>query len=322
MALSHAQFLSKLINGVFTSDERAKVLRWHTRFAERSIVNQKQHLLPMYRTTKCSVCAFVNRCGVFQPGLGNKVRELDSAMHAAGVHLPVNWTVICILGGILMDVYTSSLDAEIDAWYLQPGDIIHHYMISSQCLYDRDTPMVALRDACSFLAKHSPMDNEEDNDMMEGEEGSHESEEKAAEDSKGQKDMAGSLVNHLISMMTPSDVSSGKCEDMAYLPLSDKAQAAVMHIPSSIMLKKAIPDQVLVEGNRGSIGNGPLTQADRYDNLYDIYTDIAMYDEGEKDRRECTETEEGHTEREPDKAITLMLETYQWMRALVNTASL
>jgi hypothetical protein len=325
----HAQVLSILINGVFTSDERVEVLKWRTHFADTCIANQAQHLLLKYRTTQCSVCAFINRCGVIQPGLGHKVRELDSALHAVGVHLPVTWTIICILGAILLDVYTSSVDAEIDTWYLQPGDLIHHYMISSKCSYDRDGPMVALRDACSFLAEHAPTDNEEgDNHYSpeEVEDSCEPDEIVMKEGTKGPEtqNLARTVVNRLLAMMTASDASAGRCEDMAYIPIADKAQAAVMHIPNSVMLKEAlVPEQGDPNINQGLAVFCPPTQTDKHDNLYAIYTDLTMYDAGVNDREgEYMEIEEEHIDKGADKAITLMMETYQWMRALANTVVL
>jgi hypothetical protein len=325
--MDHAQILSKLINGVLNREERAQVLRWCTQFADTYITNQAQHLLHKFRTAKCSVCAFINRCGVIQPGLGNKVQTLDSTLHAAGVHLPVNWTVVCILGGILMDIYTYSVDMDFDIWYLQPGDIVHHYMLSSKCLYDRIGPMMALREVCSLLAENEPIDTEEeDSDPMEAADdpcdpgditfGVQVEDRKSPDAQKA----AQSAVSRLLSMVKGSDASPGTCENMTYIPVGDKARAFAMHIPSSVMLRDTICDQAPSQSRASAEPRRRLSE--ERDDLYDIYRDLAMYDERDSDSGEGTRPEEGPIDREPEKVRTLKLETYLWMRGLANTALL
>ena len=327
MNVDYLQVLSSLFNGVLTREDQSSVLRWATCFAQTSISKQTQHMLCRYRTEKCSVCAFVNRCEVIQPRLGKKVRALDSALHTVGVFLPVNWTAICILGGMLMDAYTSSVDLQLDAWFIQPGDIVHHYMISSDCLYDRDGPMVALRDACSCLTDYMLIDDEEDTeaeDPMDQEDDCSEmdgcTEEESREGKKNRTQLqkqAEGLIGGIISMITRSDVTQGKCDDMTYILPADKALTDVMRIPHSVMLGDIISDHVLDPDDANINEQLPEDQ----DHLYDIYKHLTPYRGGENHReRDCMEI----AGVEPinstaEKSRTLMLGTYEWMKALADT---
>jgi len=318
----HAQILCKLINGVLTREERAEVLKWCVRFADTSTTNQTQHFSHENRTTKCSVCAFICRSCVIEEGLGKRVKELDISLHTVGVYLPVNWTIICILGGILMDTYISSVDAEFDTWFLQPGDIIHHYMISSGCIYNDIGPMVALRDTCSFLTQHTTLNNKEHD--FESEEDFPDSKTIVTavntKHRKGQRKqkLGHSVISMLLSMIPSSDVSAGKCKDMAYLPISNKAHAAVMGIPNYVMLHEDICDQLQKQGgtNRNQELGRTVNPAENFDNLYDIYTQLPYCNERDDACLVISERQDGVG---TIKASRLMLETHQWMKAVVDT---
>ena len=229
-----------------------------------------------------------------------------------------------------MDTYTSCVDTEFDSWFLQPGDIIHHYMISTECVYNSIRPMVALRDTCSFLTEQTCMDSEngeEDDMMMEAEEDlggvDDIAKEVHREHKKGRnrQKIGQRIINRLLSMISSSDISSGKCRDMAYITLTDNAQASAMHIPNSILFNNPILEYLPKEGcastNQESEGNQPVAQAEEHDNLYDIYPNLAVVDERQ---RECLEIDERHIDRGGDKGRILKLETYRWMRDLADMA--
>ena len=320
--MNHLQVLSSLLNGFLIREEQSSLLRWTTCFAQTSISNKEQHMICKYRTEKCSVCAFVNRCRVIQTGLGKKVWALDNALHKVGVYLPVNWTVICILGGMLMDAYTSTVDMQLDAWLIQPGDIVHHYMISSDCLYDRDGPMVALRDACAYLNDHVRVNDEEETeaeDLMDQDDEWFETdgatEEESREDKKKRPELqkqAEGLIDGIISMINRSDVLPGKCENMSYLIPADKALSDVMRIPQSVMLGEIISDPDDANMNQ------QLTED--HDHLYDIYKDLTPFRGGDNySERDGTEMGVEPINRAADKTWTLMLGTYEWMKALAGT---
>lgn len=314
MSSDHLTLLTKLINGVLSSEDRTHVLCWSSRFAELSASSHTQHMLRKYRTEKCSVCAFVSRCCVIEANMCTKVQSLDNALHSVGIHLPVNWTMVCIVGGILIDVYRRSVNVDLESWFLQPGDIVHHYMICSECLYHRDGPMVAIRDACSFISEHLHVHNEasEDNDdsieMNEivEENGAHEASTKSL---KVQKP-TDSLIDGIMSMINGADVSPGRCQDMAYIYPEDKDLAEVMRFPHWVMLGMGISNQTAAGED---MNRSPMEQ-DSHDNLYDIYQDLSNYMENEWNV-ECLGTERDSTEY---KRQTIKLGTYEWMRALVN----
>lgn len=322
MSSNHLQLLSKLTNGVLTREERAYVSCWTARFAHTSISKQKQQMLRKNRTDKCSVCAFVSRCTVIQADMGNKVHTLDHALHSVGVHLPVNWTMICILGGILMDVYTTCVNVELDSLTLEPGDIVHHYMLSSECLYERDGPMVAIRDVCSYLMEHMPVNDDEgeEHDLTEGCDDSFEMDEffdkEAHEKNAEGHDMhrqTKNTIEGIISMINRKDISPGKCEDMAYILPHDKALADVMRIPRSVMLGEDISDQFPEKDDDNTNPN----LSEEHDHLYDIYKDMQGEAQGEI---ECMVMEHEPFNTIAHKVPMLLLGTYEWMTTLPNAA--
>lgn len=327
MGCDQILILNKLVNGVLTGEERADVLRWSAQFANTSMANRAHHLHMRNRTEKCSVCAFVSRCGVIDVSLKISVHMLDIALHKMGVHLHVNWTIICILGGLLLDLYFSSVGADFDDWFLQPGDLVHHYMISSDCIYEQDGPMVALRHACSHLTENMPITNgidtadqmdEEDEECVEM--GSSDID---GDEQEGQRKVPSTqangakIIDCIISMITRSDVSCGQCEDMTYTDMGGVTRADAMHIPSSVMLGRGISDRI----NEQECGNmnQETTTIESHDNLYAIYRDLAALSEGgENVSRQCMLMQEDADGRSPDKAEPLMKESYEWMKSMAS----
>lgn len=316
MDIDHLHVLSTLSNGVLTREEQLSVLKWATCFAKTCVANQMQNMDSKYRVEKCSVCAFISRCGVLGHALNDKIQALDRILHTVGVHLPVNWTVICILGGFLMDAYDTTVDVQLDPWFLQPGDIIHHYMISSDCLYDRDGPMVVIRDAFSLLIDKVPRSDDDevpDDNWMHAEDGLSETddfmEEEVVEIKKNSPDQpnnAKSLIDGIISMINSSDVSQGRCDDMAYIDPADNALKNVMQIPHFVMFGDILSDHVSDEG-------GATIHHEEKDNLYDIYKDLVVVVDNEHERDSMGAEPFNITAA---KKGMLMLWTYEWMKNL------
>ena len=322
--------LHKLVNGVLTGEERLDVLRWSAQFANRCMTNHTQHLISRNRTEKCSVCAFVSRCGVIGASLGNSVHMLDITLHKMAVHLPVNWTIICILGGLLLYSYTSSIDADCDACFLQPGDLVHHYMITSECLYAQDGPMVAIRHACSQLNENIHISRErgrgnnvvgEDGDCLEMEISDTEGGEPEglrrvpSTHANGAK-----LIGCIVSMINRSDVSGGQCEDMAYTVTGCKARTGAMYIPASVMLTGCLSDPSKEQHVRNT--NIESADIERLDNLYAIYPDLMANSQvGDTVSSDGMLIQDEASGGSSHKVRALMLGSYEWMNSLAGCCS-
>ena len=136
-------------------------------------------------------------------------------------------------------------------------------------------------------------------------------------------------MNCLLSMVTSCDTSSGSCKNMAnVVNLIDKERVAMMPIPCSVMLRNASSEHVPGQGDTsmGQLGpTGGWPRAEKHDNLYDIYKDLAMHDQEANDDGRGDSMEVGEEQRvdgASDKARVLKLETYQWMMAVANTVVL
>ena len=325
MASDQVIILHKLVNGVLTADEQLDVSRWSVQFANTCMANHTEHLLTGKRTEKCSVCAFLTRCGVIDASLGESVRLLDTALHTMCVRMHVNWTMLCILGGLLLHLYTSSVDARFEAWFLQPGDLVHHYMISSDCLYEHDGPMFALRHASAQLTEHTHGNNGNGSGdiMVESDEESLEMELSDIEEGgqAGQRKIASTqtngarLIECITSMINRSDVSPGRCEEMAYTVMGGKVRTAIMHIPYSVMLGEG---SITERNNVWKCGNTNQEQPDEmFDHLYDIYKFL----DRDKDREYAAGGDgmlgrEELNGRRSDKVPALINESYEWMAYL------
>lgn len=312
--MNHAQILSLLINGVLREDERVKVLHWCDKFNKKCHEKGADCFIDSTIYRKCSVCAFINRCGVIGHEVGEKVIELESFLKQVGVHMPVTWTVVCIIGGVLMDMYSSNTHEKVDDCYLLPIDIITHYMISRNCPDNDDRPMVALSNGFSLLTKNKQTNTE--NDVLSDANETPDSEEPVKKKRKKDVDSqcphthTQQVVNRLLGMFTaccPSDHT--KCKNMAYIQVDKREETAVMRIPNSVMIEGSIcqaTDEAYTGGAMAAAVCDP-TQKDKYNHLYGIYKQLVQPASVQKNEVIFSRAE---------KASTFKKETYNWMKLL------
>lgn len=136
-----AELISLLVNGVLKGEEHVYAKRWSAQFRDRCNSDAAE-------TDPCSVCAFIERCGVIDKQLELEVKQMDRFLHAVCTHYPITLSILGVLVGALLEIYTRYTDEDLDTAYLQLGDIACHYMFSPRC---SQYLIVALRKTCSVV---------------------------------------------------------------------------------------------------------------------------------------------------------------------------
>lgn len=86
---------------------------------------------------RCTVCCFLDRMKAISrteeihSDLSGDIEVVDSILKRYGKYMPIIWSNICVIGGLLLDISVESI-LPITV-YIHPPDIITHYMLGENC---------------------------------------------------------------------------------------------------------------------------------------------------------------------------------------------